>query len=155
MANLPTPHNLAKLAKEIAMDIKPFDDILRLHELDNVTWNRIAENPQFQAMLRDMIVDWNSAKNGKERIRVKSAIGVELVLDTIITDCMDERLPLNQRVEAIKMLSRLGELEQPQQGQGGGADRVVFQIHIGSTPAVTIDATPVRQEVEDLSELPK
>ena len=65
----------ATLAREIAMDIFDIPDILKLHQLSDVEWAKIQENPRFQAMLKSMILEWNSASNTRERVKVKVASG--------------------------------------------------------------------------------
>jgi hypothetical protein len=104
--------DFAQLAREIAMDIFPLKDILELHKLTDLEWQRIQAHKKFQAMLADITREWQSALNTKERVRVKSATGLEAVLfERYILDIGDLTIPLNQRVEAGKFLARLGEMD--------------------------------------------
>jgi hypothetical protein len=120
--------DFAQLAREVAMDIFPLKDILELHKLSDFEWARIQSNRRFQSMLADITREWNSALNTKERVRVKSATGLEAVLERYILDIGDQSIPLNQRVEAGKFLAKLGEMDGSLiQGGGGGA---AFQINI-------------------------
>ena len=55
--------DLASLAREIAMDIFPVEQVLEIHKLTDDEWQKILGNQTFQAMLGSMQRDWNSAAN--------------------------------------------------------------------------------------------
>jgi hypothetical protein len=142
--------NLAKLAREIAMDILPVEDILALHKVDDETWARIQADERWQAQLSSMAQDWNSAANAKERVKVKAQTGMEMLLETYIRDAANQAHPLVQRVEAGKLICRLGELLENQKGTASG--QVLVQINInnekkvsagGPAPSPVIDLKPV------------
>jgi hypothetical protein len=127
----PLPLNFSQLARQIAMDLFPLDDILQLHQLTDAQWTAIQANPQFQSTLQDMITEWNTAGNTKTRVRIKAATGFEAVMEPILADCIDPAIPLNQRIEGLKLLARIGELvDAPEIGTGGG-DRVMINIYTG------------------------
>ena len=143
------PVNLSRLAREIAMDILPIGELLGLHQIDAATWHSIQTNPQFQAMMTDMIAEWNSAGNVQARVRVKAATGIESLIEIYVRDIADGTIPLNQRVEAGKLLAKLGELiDKPEIG-GNAGERVNIQIYVqGDKQPMIIDAVPVQLDVE-------
>src|SRR6185436_1869714 len=122
--------NLAKLAREIAMDVVDLQDILALHKVDDAAWAQIQADSRWQAQLASMAQDWNSAGNAKERVKVKAQTGMEMLLETYIRDAGDASHPLAQRVEAGKLICRLGELLEAKTGGGGG--QVLVQININN-----------------------
>jgi hypothetical protein len=132
----------ATLAREIAMDIFDIPDILKLHQLSDVEWAKIQENPRFQAMLKSMILEWNSASNTRERVKVKAATGLESMLEVYIRDINDDRIPLIQRVEAGKFLAKLGELGPEANVMGAGGSAVTINISTGSgKEMITLEGT--------------
>lgn len=138
----PTPVNLARLARELAMDILPVQDVLRIHEIDDSSWLKIQSNPKFQAMLSNMITDWNSADNTKSRVRTKAATAFESLIEVYVRDAMDPQIPLAQRVEVGKLLVKIGELEATRDG-GGGGNQVLIQINANMpVDAVNVVAGP-------------
>lgn len=150
------PVDFAALAREIAMDIYPLEDILQLHQLTDEQWGRIQTHPTFKAMLAEMLRDWNSASGTKERIRIKAATGLETMIETYINDISNGDIPLNQRVEAGKFLARLGELDPGVQvGGGGGGNGVTINIITKATQAplviegIAVKATPEVDYVEE------
>jgi hypothetical protein len=140
------PIDFAVLAREIAMDIYPVEDILELHKLTDEQWIAIQEHPGFQAMLNDLVLQYNTAGSIKERVRLKAAIGLEISIDTYITDISDTAIPLNQRVEAGKFLARLGELDPglTQGGAGGGGGVVINIVTKAGSAPVTIEGEVLR-----------
>lgn len=136
--------DFAALAREIAMDIFPIGDVLRLHDLSDEEWAKIQDHPKFQQILTEMIQDWNSAGSTLDRVRVKSATGLETVLHVYIHDIADRGIPLNQRVEAGKFLAKLGELDGSKIGGGALGSQFSISINIGDDKkaGVTIDHIP-------------
>lgn len=136
--------DFATLAREIAQDIFPVDQVVSLHRLTDEEWARIQEHPRFIAMLTDMQRDWNSAANTRERVRIKAQTGLESQLEIFIADMGDSRIPLAQRVEAGKFLARLGELDGAGAATAGAGGGVTINIVTSQAkPAITIDATSV------------
>lgn len=122
--------NLAALAREIAMDIFPVEQVLALHKLSDSQWQKIQANQHFQRMLTNMIAEWESAMNTKERLKAKAQTGLEMNLDTLVLDVGDQSIPLAQRVEAAKFLARIGEVDGNQGVAGPGFS---IQLNIGQT----------------------
>ena len=131
--------NLAALAREIALDMFPVDQIIAMHKLSDEEWTKIHAQPQFQAMLNSMIIDIQGATGTRERMKAKAQIGLEMQLEQFILDMGDTTIPLAQRVECAKFLARVGELDNVG-GSGGGGFSI--QLNIGTT-TTTLEARPV------------
>lgn len=144
--------DLSRLARDIAMDILRLDDVLKLHQIDQQQWEEVAKSPVFGAMLQDMQRAWLSAENTKERVKFKAQTGVETILEELVLDCVDKDIPLAQRVEMAKLLTKLGELgEAPSKEMTG--ERVVIQINVG-TLGQTIEAKAIpSRDAEDVVNL--
>jgi len=143
--------DFATLAREVAMDIFPLDDILKVHQLSGDDWDELCANPRFKAMLDQMMREWASAASTPERTRIKAATGVESHIETLIQDIGDRTMPLTQRVEAMKFLARVGELDGGKQALGAGGAPFSININIGTQepivatfePRIMVDVTPV------------
>lgn len=138
--------NVAKLAREIAMDVLPVQDLLTLNHISDEEWCRIQDDPKFQVMLKDMVLEWNSASNTRQRIKIKAQTAIEVLMDTLFREVIKGEAPLTQKVDAVRQLARLGELEGAQVGGGQAGDRVSIVINMGAPQApaepITIDVTP-------------
>lgn len=142
--------DLATLAREIAMDIYPTADVLKIHQLGDEEWSVIQANPKFQDMLASIQRDWLSAGNTRERVRVKAATGLETMLEQYIAEIADTTIPLTQRVEAGKFLARLGELEANTHAGGAAGGGVIININTGrDRPTITLQANPVLEQIDD------
>lgn len=134
---------LAALAREIAMDILPVEQILELHRIGDEEWEKIQANPRFKEMLKDMIREWNATTSTRDRVRAKASTGLESVLEIYIRAIADDAIPLTQRTEAGKFLARLGELDGQKEIQGGGGvSGFKISINIGAVDPVQITAQP-------------
>jgi hypothetical protein len=92
--------------------------------------------------------DWQGAANTETRIRIKSATGVEALLEPTIESCMNPDVPLNQRIEGLKFLAKLGRLVDSED-QSGMAERVQINIYTGNPDGdvkTVIDASPINRE---------
>lgn len=148
----PRTRDLSRLARDIAMDILKLDDVLQLHQVEREDWEKIAQTAAFRAMLDQMRADWLSAGNTKERVRIKAQTGIEAILEDLISDSVDREIPLAQRVECAKLLTKLGDLGESRP-EGAGAERVTIQINVGPT-AQTIEAKAVpSRDAEDVVHL--
>jgi hypothetical protein len=133
--------DMAAVAREVAMDILPLEDIQRLHQLTDEQWIEITTNVKFQHMLHSMQVEWNSASNTPERVKAKASTGLEAVLETYIRDILDPSIPLAQRVEAGKFLAKLGELGDRNVFGAASGERFVINLNIAER-ATHIDVSP-------------
>jgi len=135
--------NYAAIAREVAMDILPLAEILELHKLSTEEWLRISSHPKFVEMLNNLVQEWNSASNVRERVKIKAATGLEMQLETYITDIADPDIPLAQRVEAGKFLARLGELDGKEIIGGAGGNAFTINLNIGNVSRQAEVATKV------------
>lgn len=129
---------LLKLAREIAMDIRPIEEILKIHEVSDEDWGRIQNNANFQTLLRTEVEAWNAATNAAERVRLKSLYFVEESLPEFFARAHDRREPLNSKVEVLKTVAKLG-------GVGGTAEtgvqgeKLMVTINLGSDQTLKIE----------------
>jgi|SRR5262245_23734606 len=147
-AELSSLVDFATLAREIAQDIFPVADVIRLHNLSDDDWDRISKHPRFVSILNDMQREWNSAENTAQRIKVKAQAGLESQIEVLIADCGDVTIPLSQRTEAYRMLARLGDLDG--QGKSTPGERFVIQLNIGSVHK-EVEVKPEPKTIEHIA----
>jgi hypothetical protein len=145
--------NFAALAREIAMDILPLQQILELHRLTDEEWAKIQANKNFQATVAQLVQEWNSAANVRERVKVKAATGLESNLEQYVLEISDTSIPLIQRVEAGKFLARLGELDGLRDNSGGGGDAFHITLNIGELRK-QIDVKPQGPAMKTIEAIP-
>lgn len=138
---------MLKLAREIAMDIRPLEDILETHEIDQSAWMVISTHPQFQSYLRTCIEEWQSATNTAERVRLKSLAFVEEALPEFYARAHDPKENLTAKTEVLKTVARFA-------GVGGNVDHAVsgekfsVTINLGNDQQLKIERDVTPQVIE-------
>ena len=134
---------MLKLAREIAMDIQPIDDILKHHQVTDGQWEEIQQNPRFKNYLRGAVEEWQSATNTPERVKLKSMAFVEEALPEFFARAHDPKEPLAAKTEVLKTIAKFA-------GVGGSVDgalageKMIVTINLGADQQLRIerDVTP-------------
>lgn len=149
--------NIIKLAREIAIDHYPVNDILARYNITEDIWDQLQEWPRFVELVEIERQNWNSATNTNARIRLKSA--------TLIEEWMEEGYKLlhatgetfNSKIELLKLLGKFSQLDTPVKMEGEVAGRVTINIKIGDTQlafdgdgADMIESTIVKEDDADI-----
>lgn len=140
--DLDQDNRLLQLARELAMDIYELDVILKLNGITPRQFEEdIKPSERFQNYLTSAKLEWNSALNTQERVAIKSATSVELALPEIHRSMVDQTIPLAQRVEALKIMAKLGRVADQAQGMVTGS---------GFSVSITIGTTEMRFDTKQV-----
>jgi hypothetical protein len=124
--------DMLKLAREIAMDIQPLQDILKQYSIDEKTWGRLQQNPRFAKLLAAEAEAWHTALNTHERVKMKSAAMLEEWLPELFTRLHDREEGMNGKVEAGKMLARIAGLTDTGSIAAAVGERFSITINMGT-----------------------
>lgn len=138
---------MLKLARDIAMDMRPLPETLKLYEVSEDMWERISTSVTFQGYLRQSISEWNSATNTAERVKVKSMAFVEEALPEFFARAHDANESLNSKVEVLKTVARFAGMGGPVDGKLGG-ERLVVTINLGADQQLKIEKEYDPQTIE-------
>lgn len=135
---------MLKLAREIAMDMKPLEDILQALSIDHEEWKGIQMMPRFNAYLKDAIETWHGALNTGERVRLKSLAFVEEALPEFFARAHDATEALPAKTEVLKTIARFAGVGAAVGNDGSPADRLSVVINLGADNSVRLekDITP-------------
>lgn len=142
--NQVTDLQIIKIARAIARDLVPLEEVLKQYGMDQNQWEQVRNAPHFQRVLTSALEEWNSAANTAERVKLKSLYLVEEALPEMYARAHDPREPLNHKVEVIKTIARFA-------GLGGGVSDAVaagekfsVTINLGADHQLKIekDVTP-------------
>ncbi len=149
-----TPTELAKLAREIAMDIKDVDVVLGHYNITPAQYDNLKEhNAFFKQALQVSTIEWNSALTTPERIKLESAAILEDALPRLGARMANQAEGLPGVVEAAKLFAKiagLGEKEASDRAPGerftisinlGGDDKLVYKSK--ETPTIEGSATSI------------
>jgi len=131
-----------QLAKEIAAQISPLNDILNKFGIDAVQFAVINNTAQFRQLLLEAKAQWNSTNNAKERIRSYADAVAEdglLVMHEIIQD--KDATP-SARIDAHKHVTSISNAAATKVPLQAISDRFTIEIHIGADKqSITGDVT--------------
>lgn len=130
---------LLKLAREIAMDIKPLEDVLKTHEITPENWENIQKNPYFQGVLRAEIEAWNASPNTAERVKLKTLAMVEEALPEFYARMHDPKEPLPAKTDVLKTISKFAGIGGSNFDAAMGGERLSVTINLGSDHQLKIE----------------
>ena len=125
---------ISRLAREIARNLVPLNEICERYKLDEDEYQRILRHPMFKQRLEEELDVWNAStpKAIVERISSKAATMIEESLVEIYNLIHDRGQPMAPKIEALKWAARMaGVGDKDTTGQTLG-ERVRFNIYIGS-----------------------
>jgi hypothetical protein len=153
VASLPdlTPAQLAKLAREVVMEIREIKDILPQFGVTPAQYARLAEHPTYKRILDAISIDWNCATNTESRIKISAAAILEENLPVLGARMGSDSEPLREAIEAGKLFSRLAGLSSDQEGRGGSDGKFVINIDLGADAKLRFEKeTGSKKQIEVL-----
>jgi hypothetical protein len=141
---LPTVHTfddtmMLKLARELAMDIRPLEDILEVLHISRAEWDSVKETAAFQRYLRSSLEEWHSALNTQERVKLKSLAMVEESLPEFYARMHDAREALPAKTEVLKTISRFAGVGGNTSYEGSGSEKMIVTINLGADQQLRIE----------------
>lgn len=142
--NQVTDLQIVRIARAIARDLIPLEEVLKQHGMDAGQWETVQNNPHFQRVLTSAMEEWNSAGNTAERVRLKSLYLVEEALPEMYARAHDPREPLNHKVEVIKTIARFAGLGGTAMDAASIGEKFSVTINLGADHQLKIekDVTP-------------
>jgi hypothetical protein len=141
---------MVEVARHIAQDIYPLEDILKNMSISLEDFNKWKNNPRFHEYIKEEKAQWSSAFNATTRTKLKAAIVLERFMETLDSDLGNKVTPLNQRVEGAKLLAKITGLGEPKNAVVTGGGGFQLHINIGSgAPGVTINTSKVIEHQEE------
>lgn len=125
------PTDMVKLAREIAMDIRELADILATYKLTGEQYARISTLPFFKSALQSAIIEWTSALNTHERIKIEAATSLEDALPVLAGRMKDKNETLPAAVETGKLFAKIAGLGEREQAQHAPGERFTININLG------------------------
>lgn len=151
----PLSQNFGLLITEIAARLEPLPDILRRHGISKSQFRALRAHPSFEKTLEEQVKAFASLANLPARIKMKSQLLVEMLLDQMYDIAYQPLNPASARVSAFSMITRLTGLERPE--DASPPRKVSLTINLGdgrqkSAETVTIEAIRDRDTVAGTTE---
>lgn len=141
LVQLPTlsAPDLAKLAREMAMDIKERHLILSEFNLTQVQYDFLeANNAFFRSALHAACIEWHAPLSTEERIKVEAAAILEDSLPGLGARMQNKGEGLPGVIEAAKLFAKVAGVGERQSGSAGTGERFVINIDLGGDQKITV-----------------
>lgn len=138
---------IVKLAREIAMDLRPIEEILESLGISSPEWDSIQALPIFQDRIRTATEEWQSGMNTSERVRMKSLAFVEEALPEFFARAHDPKEGLAAKTEVLKTISKFAGIGGSVDGAGSG-ERMVVTINLGADHQLKVEKNVTSQVIE-------
>lgn len=122
---------LRELAAQLAKGIEdPTILIERLGFTPN-DYEDLSQTRTFKAILNEAMSEWQGANNTHKRIKLKAAVNVEEALPHFYQAMVNDKEPLSSRVKALEVVSRIGQLGNPEIVPQGAGQYFKLEINLG------------------------
>jgi len=138
-----TPGLIARLARDVVMELKALEDILAPYCISLVQYERIKEMPFFKRVQEDFAVEWNRVSSTAERLRLISAVMLEEGLPRLGSQMVDKEVSPAVAVETGKFFAKLAGVGEGK-AEGATGEKFVINISLGDDTKLqfTKDVTP-------------
>lgn len=138
-----TPSELAKLAREIAMDIKERTLVFKEYALTETQYEFLeANNDFYKAALQAACVEWHAPLSTQERIKVEAAAILEDSLLGIGARMQNKSEGLPGVIEAAKLFAKVAGVGEREVGLGTPGERFTINIDLGGDQKLVVSSTP-------------
>lgn len=138
-----TPGLIARLARDVVMELKALDDILAPYCITTLQYERIKELPFFKRVFEDFTVEWNRVTSTPDRVRLISAVMLEEGLPKLGSQMVDKEVSPAVAVETGKFFAKLAGVGETK-AEGAVGEKFVINISLGEDTKLqfTKDVTP-------------
>ena len=123
---------LAKFAREIAMNIRNFDELLTDYEITREDYEEVEKIEFFRRIRDQFVIEWNSSASSEQRTRLIALHYAEQALPVIGQRAADRNEALPAAVDAAKFLTRTAGLTDAAGGSIPSQERFVITINLGA-----------------------
>lgn len=149
-----TPGLIARLARDVVMELKALEDILAPYCITTLQYERIKEMPFFKRVFEDFTVEWNRVTSTPDRVRLISAVMLEEGLPKLGSQMIDKEISPAVAVETGKFFAKLAGVGESKT-EGNVGEKFVINISLGEDTKLqfTKDVTPAApRETERLEQ---
>jgi len=144
---------LARIAREVAIDLHDIDTILKNNNIDRPQFDRIKQDPAFQRILEAEISAWAAAGNTYERTRLKAGAVIEEFLIEAHQRIHDKNETLSAKNELVKTLARIAGMGERSAGEAPLGSRFSVTINLGADHKLQIVKDVAPQVIDAAAEV--
>jgi hypothetical protein len=145
-----TPHAIAKLAMQVAMDIKERHDILKDAVLTQAQFDFLeSTNDFYKNAYHNACLEWHAPLSTQERIKVEAAAILEDSLLELGARMRTRAEGLPGVVEAAKLFAKIAGVGEPEARTSSPGERFTINIDLGADQKIALSASPAPQQIAE------
>lgn len=135
--------SLAKLAREMAMDIKERHVVLKDYGLNDTQYEFLEANNEFyRAALQAACTEWHAPLSTPERIKVEAAAILEDALPGLGARMQNKAEGLPGVIEAAKLFAKVAGVGERDAAGAAPGERFTINIDLGGDQKIVVASTP-------------
>jgi hypothetical protein len=123
---------LAKLARELAMNVRPYKDVFDDFGITETDYYEISKLEFFIRAKEQFTLEWNATMSTGDRIKIGSLAYLEQILPAITRRALDLKEPLPAATDVAKLLARNAGIGEAKSEAKGSSERFVITINLGA-----------------------
>jgi hypothetical protein len=123
---------LAKLAREMAMNIRTYQSIFADFGITEEDYYEIQKIEFYKRAKEQFALEWNSALSVYDRTKLKAATTVEEGLQKLGQRMLREDEPLASVTDVAKLMARIAGMGEPKTEKANSSERFVITINMGA-----------------------
>lgn len=141
-----TPVLLAKIAREIAIGLRPLSEVIQAYNLSDQTYEKIKDHDHFTKLVGLFRQEWHSAANTAVRTQYEAAFTLEQALPLVYARATNGREALNHCVDFLKLLADLGGVKKnPSYSQQHEQFKIIINLGADTKFEFEGSKTPIDQ----------
>lgn len=138
-----SPADLARLAREFALNIKERHVVLREFKLDEAQYEFLEKNNEFyKAALHAACIEWQGPLSTPDRLRIQAAAILEDSLPGLGARMQNKGEGLPGVVETAKLFAKVAGVGEREAGARGPGERFSINIDLGGDKKITLSSGP-------------
>lgn len=138
--------DLAKLAREIAMDIKERHVALKDFNLTDAQYDFLeSHNDFYKQALKAACIEWHSPLSTQERIKLEAAAILEDGLPGLGARMQNKSEQLSGVVEVAKLFAKVAGVGEREAGMATPGERFTINIDLGGDQKIAVSTGPAPQ----------
>jgi hypothetical protein len=122
---------MAALARELVMNIRPYQETFKLFGIDENDYQQIEKNDYFRKVRDHITLEWNSSLSSEERLRFISLAYLEKLSPILTKRAMQPDANLAASTDVSKMLMKMAGIGEAK-SEKNVAERFVITINLGA-----------------------
>ena len=137
---------LSHLARDMAMNLKPRQDVIADFKLTQVQYDFLEANNEFyREALRAACSEWHAPMSTQERLKVEAAAILEDSLLGLGARMQNKGEGLPGVIEAAKFFAKVAEVGERNSGGSSSGERVTINIDLGGDQKISVGVAPAPQ----------